>query len=121
MTYITKDGTPEDIMNPKEECKIVGRYDEKGALTKMLEHDEADKLHSKAKDSSCAKVLAAGLGMSAVAMAQQYYGINSVYGSSVPSERNTKNPDFCPNVKVHMKNRKKRKLVKKSRRANRKK
>ena len=121
MKYITKDDTPKDNMNPKEEYKIVGRYGEKGVLTKMMERDEAEKTHSKAKDSSCAKVLAAGIGMSAVAMTQQYYDINSYYGSCVPRERNTKTPDFCPNVKVHMKNRKKRKLTKKSKRANRKK
>lgn len=110
MTNITKDGTP-----------YVARYGEKGIVPEKRERDESKKSHSKAKDSSCAKVLAAGLGISAVARAQQYYGINSVYGSCVPSERNTKNPDFCPNVKVHMKNRKKRKLAKKSKRANRKK
>ena len=67
-----------------------------------------------------------GVSGSGKKLAASIYGamaINSMAAASEVSayEHHREMPEYNPNVKVHMKNRKKRKLTKKSKRANRKK
>ena len=73
-------------------------------------------------ESGVKKVLAAGIGVNMLAQAASALnGPYSGFDDGYRPHRDSNQPDYNPNAKVHMRNRKKRKIAKKSKRINRKK